>query len=61
MIQHHFRSVSAYPAREDANGVVIRWIDSLGYRFYWATEGLRPEDVTFSPGGWSIMHLSHFR
>ena len=24
-------------------------IDGLGFRFYWATEGLRPEDLAFRP------------
>ena len=50
MMKDHFRSVRAYPAREDATGVVVRLIDGLGYRFYWATEGLRGEDYAFSPG-----------
>jgi hypothetical protein len=45
-----FRSVTEYPQRQDANGVLMRWIDGLGYRFYWATEGLTPEDYAFSPG-----------
>ena len=24
-------------------------VDGLGFRFYWATEGLRPEDLAFKP------------
>jgi hypothetical protein len=24
-------------------------LDGLGFRFYWATEGLRPEDYEFRP------------
>ena len=46
----HFRSVKVYP-QENANGIVIRLIDGLGYRFYWATEGLTEDDYAFSPGG----------
>lgn len=49
-MKDHFRSVTAYPKRRDANGVVVRLIDSLGYRFYWATEGLTEGDYEFSPG-----------
>ena len=46
----HYRTIGAYPPRQDANGVFMRLIDGLGYRFYWATEGLRPADYVFSPG-----------
>jgi hypothetical protein len=29
--------------------VVARLLDGLGFRYYWATEGLRPVDLTFRP------------
>ena len=45
-----YRSVDEYPSREDANGVLIRLLDSLGYRFYWATEGLSKGDYDYCPG-----------
>lgn len=45
-----FRSVTEYPDRQDANGIVMRLLDGLGYRFYWATEGLEDADYGFSPG-----------
>jgi hypothetical protein len=32
-----------------AGTVVARLIDGLGFRFYWATEGLREEDLAFKP------------
>lgn len=50
-MKSHFRSVRKYPERQDTNGVVMRLIDGLGYRFYWATEGLTQGDYDFSPGG----------
>lgn len=38
------------PAEEySAGAVVSRMIDGLGFRFYWATEGLRPEDLSYRP------------
>ena len=46
-----YRTIEEYPPREDANGVVMRLVDGLGYRFHWATEGLRAADYAFSPGG----------
>ena len=48
-MSEHFCSVTTYP-KENANGIVIRLIDGLGYRFYWATEGLTKDDYAFSPG-----------
>ncbi|MCX5768739.1 MAG: hypothetical protein NTZ09_00490, partial [Candidatus Hydrogenedentes bacterium] len=45
-----FQSVTQYPDRHDANGVLMRLVDGLGYRFYWATEGLSETDYSFSPG-----------
>ena len=30
--------------------VVARMIDGLGFRYYWATEGLRQEDLNYRPG-----------
>lgn len=33
-----------------AGTVASRFIDGLGFRFYWATEGLRTEDLAFKPG-----------
>ncbi len=37
------------PETYTANGVAARMIDGLGFRFYWATEGLRAEDLAFRP------------
>jgi hypothetical protein len=45
-----FRTIESYPERHDANGVLLRLIDGLGYRFYWATEGLTSGDYAYSPG-----------
>jgi hypothetical protein len=50
-METHFRSVTTYPPQENANGIVMRLIDGLGFRFYWATEGLTEDDYSFSPGG----------
>lgn len=32
-----------------AGNVASRLVDGLGFRFYWATEGLRDEDLNFKP------------
>lgn len=44
-----YREIPAYPDSFSAETVVARMIDGLGFRFYWATEGLRPEDLSFRP------------
>ncbi len=37
------------PRSYTATTVVARMIDGLGFRYYWATEGLRSEDLAFQP------------
>ncbi len=44
-----YYEIPAYPDSFSAELVVARMIDGLGFRFYWATEGLRPEDLAFRP------------
>ncbi len=38
------------PEDYSGNSVLMRMIDGLGYRYYWGTEGLRPEDLAYDPG-----------
>lgn len=44
-----YRTIPDYPNEYNAGTVAARMVDALGFRFYWATEGLRHEDVQFSP------------
>jgi hypothetical protein len=37
------------PDHYNAGTVVSRLLDGLGFRYYWATEGLRPIDLSFKP------------
>ena len=37
------------PEHYTPGGVVSRMIDGLGFRYYWASEGLRDEDLKFRP------------
>lgn len=37
------------PDSYTAGTVVARMIDGLGFRYYWATEGLRTEDLSYKP------------
>jgi hypothetical protein len=45
-----YREIPVAPANYTAGGVAARLVDGLGFRFYWATDGLRAEDLAFKPG-----------
>ena len=42
-----YREIPAAPAEYTACNVAARMMDGLGFRYYWATEGLRPEDLAY--------------
>lgn len=44
-----YYEIPDYPESYTAETVAARMIDGLGFRYYWATEGLRPEDLAFKP------------
>lgn len=44
-----YRTIPEAPEAYTAGNVAARTIDGLGFRFYWATEGLRPEDLAYRP------------
>lgn len=44
-----FHTLSPVPAGLTATNVLARMIDGLGFRYHWATEGLREEDLAFRP------------
>ena len=41
--------IPTYPDHLSSTTVLVRMLDGLGFRFYWATEGLRAEDYAFRP------------
>ena len=42
-----FYEISNYPESYSEAEIVGRMIDGLGFRYYWATEGLTEEDLNF--------------
>ena len=44
-----YREMPDYPENYTAGSMASRMVDGLGFRFYWATEGLREEDLAFRP------------
>jgi hypothetical protein len=58
-----YSRVDHYPENVDAAGVIVRLLDGLGFRFYWATYGLVESDFVFNPKdganslGWIVRHI----
>jgi hypothetical protein len=48
MLPYH--EIPDYPSEYNACTVTARMLDGLGFRYYWATEGLRAEDLSYRPG-----------
>ncbi len=44
-----YYEIPNFPEKYSPENVVARMIDGIGFRFYWATEGLRSEDLAFKP------------
>ncbi len=44
-----YAEIPTYPETYTAGSVSSRLIDGLGFRYYWATEGLRDEDLQYKP------------
>ncbi len=44
-----YDNITETPESYTAGTVVSRMLDGLGFRYYWATEGLRTEDLQFKP------------
>lgn len=44
-----YYEIPAYPEKFTNVNVAARMIDGLGFRYYWATEGLRQEDLDYKP------------
>lgn len=57
-----YREIPEYPSTYTAGTVTARVLDGLGFRYYWATEGLRKEDLEFQPnkdGRTSLETITH--
>jgi len=46
----YFYQIPEYPEQYTATNVAARMVDGLGFRYYWATEGLTEKDLQFKPG-----------
>ncbi|WGK64358.1 hypothetical protein [Croceiramulus getboli] len=44
-----FKEIPAYPENYESGNVMARFIDGLGYRYFWATEGLTTSDLAYRP------------
>jgi len=61
-LDYYYR-IPDYPDKLSSTAVLARMLDGLGFRFFWATEGLRDEDYAFRPAadtmsiGELVMHV----
>jgi len=46
----YYYNIPDTPKTYTAATVAARLVDGLGFRYFWATEGLTEKDLTFSPG-----------
>lgn len=44
-----YYEIPEHPENYTAGTVAARMVDGLGFRYYWATEGLRSEDLAYKP------------
>ncbi|WP_298550747.1 hypothetical protein [uncultured Algibacter sp.] len=44
-----YYQIPDYPEVYTAGNVAARMVDGLGFRYFWATEGLRSEDLSYKP------------
>lgn len=57
-----FREIPEYPEEYTSNLLVARMIDGLGFRYYWATEGLKNTDLAYKAsesGRTSLETINH--
>lgn len=44
-----YRQIPDYPPEYTSGNIVSRMVDGLGYRYYWATDGLTASDLGYRP------------
>ncbi|MFK7907815.1 MAG: DinB family protein [Chitinophagales bacterium] len=44
-----YYEIPNHPEKYTTGGVMARMVDGLGYRYYWATDSLRAEDLEYKP------------
>ena len=45
----YFKDISEYPTEINNGNIISRMINGLGYRYYWATENLKENDLIYRP------------
>ena len=45
----YFKDISEYPTEINNGNIISRMINGLGYRYYWATEKLKENDLIYKP------------
>ncbi|MGA0232790.1 MAG: hypothetical protein ACO3MB_07940, partial [Saprospiraceae bacterium] len=43
-----YMEIEDYPSNNNSGAIMQRLTDGLGYRYYWATEGLTAEELNYT-------------
>ena len=52
--KNYFFEIKKFDENYSKNAIISRFVHSVGFRYYWATEGLRSEDLNFKPSDTGI-------
>ena len=47
--KNYFYEIKKFDENYSKKAIVSRFVHSVGFRYYWATEGLRNEDLKYKP------------
>ena len=47
--KNYFYQIKEFDQNYSQNAIISRFIHSVGFRYYWATEGLRDKDLEYKP------------
>jgi len=53
-MNHYFKQIPEVSTKIDSTNCIARVIDGIGFRYYWATEGLTENEFLFTPGNGSM-------
>lgn len=45
-----FSQISTYPTQLNTGTILARMVEGIGFKYFWATEGLTESDLAYSPG-----------
>jgi len=47
--KNYFYQIKEFDKNYSQNAIISRFLHSVGFRYFWATEGLREKDLVYKP------------